>query len=138
MKYLLLCFRKGDYYRYIAEFNTGGARSKAVEKSLEAYEKANEIAEDNLAPTHPIRLGLILNFSVFYYEILHDSDKACMLAKKGFDDAIAELDSLNGESYKDSTLIMQLLRDNLTLWTQDQQENGMFCGESLDNIPYLP
>lgn len=44
---------------------------------------------------------------------------ACQLAKQAFDDAIAELDSLNEESYKDSTLIMQLLRDNLTLWTSD-------------------
>ena len=41
-----------------------------------------------------------------------------------FDDAIAELDTLSEESYKDSTLIMQLLRDNLTLWTSDMQGEG--------------
>jgi len=44
------------------------------------------------------------------------------LAKQAFDDAIAELDTLSEESYKDSTLIMQLLRDNLTLWTSDMQD----------------
>jgi 14-3-3 protein epsilon len=60
---------------------------------------------------------LALNFSVFYYEILNSPDRACHLAKQAFDDAIAELDSLSEESYRDSTLIMQLLRDNLTLWT---------------------
>ena len=49
-------------------------------------------------------------------------DRACHLAKQAFDDAIAELDTLSEESYKDSTLIMQLLRDNLTLWTSDMQE----------------
>jgi hypothetical protein len=45
-------------------------------------------------------------------------------AKQAFDDAIAELDTLSEESYKDSTLIMQLLRDNLTLWTTDMQDSG--------------
>jgi 14-3-3 protein epsilon len=74
---------------------------------------ASQIASQELAPTHPIRLGLALNFSVFYYEILNSPDKACSLAKTAFDDAIAELDTLSEESYKDSTLIMQLLRDNL-------------------------
>ena len=68
-----------------------------------------------MQPTHPIRLGLALNFSVFYYEILNSPERACHLAKQAFDDAIAELDSLNEDSYKDSTLIMQLLRDNLTV-----------------------
>eukprot|EP00850_Spirogloea_muscicola_P006375 SM000030S11384 [mRNA] locus=s30:451279:451928:+ [translate_table: standard] len=84
---------------------------------------AREIAVVDLAPTHPIRLGLALNFSVFYYEILNSPDRACTLAKQAFDEAIAELDTLGEESYKDSTLIMQLLRDNLTLWTSDMQED---------------
>jgi len=65
-----------------------------------------------------------LNFSVFYYEILNSPDRACHLAKQAFDDAIAELDSLSEESYRDSTLIMQLLRDNLTLWTSSEGGEG--------------
>merc|ERR1712098_123540 len=56
-------------------------------------------------------------------EVVDDSQKACQLAKQAFDDAIAELDTLNEDSYKDSTLIMQLLRDNLTLWTSDMQDD---------------
>ena len=122
----------------------------ASEAAHESYKQATEIAQTDLAPTHPIRLGLALNFSVFYYEILNSPDRACHLAKQAFDDAIAELDTLSEESYKDSTvrfnlisshvklgllqivmltyvtaikqLIMQLLRDNLTLWTSDIQD----------------
>lgn len=119
------CFaRKGDYHRYQAEFTTGNDRKEAAENSLVAYKAASDIAMTELASTHPIRLGLALNFSVFYYEILNSPDRACRLAKAAFDDAIAELDSLSEESYKDSTLIMQLLRDNLTLWTSDLQGDG--------------
>eukprot|EP00955_Chlamydomonas_euryale_P048241 353919-Chlamydomonas_euryale.AAC.5 len=81
-----------------------------------------DIALVDLPSTHPIRLGLALNFSVFYYEILNSPERACHLAKQAFDEAIAELDSLGEDSYKDSTLIMQLLRDNLTLWTSDMQD----------------
>lgn len=121
---------KGDYHRYLAEFATGSERKEAAESSLMAYKAATDIAMQDLQPTHPIRLGLALNYSVFYYEILNSPDRACRLAKSAFDDAIAELDTLSEESYKDSTLIMQLLRDNLTLWTSDMQ--GENEGEPTD------
>ncbi|KAI8911749.1 14-3-3 protein [Gorgonomyces haynaldii] len=113
---------KGDYHRYLAEFATGDKRKDAAGFAHDAYKAATDVAQTELAPTHPIRLGLALNFSVFYYEILNSPDRACHLAKQAFDDAIAELDTLSEESYKDSTLIMQLLRDNLTLWTSDLQD----------------
>jgi len=113
---------KGDYYRYLAEFSTESKKTEASDKSLEAYQSALDIA-GNLATTHPIRLGLALNFSVFYYEIRNDPEKACKLAKQAFDDAIAKLDSLSEDSYKDATLILQLLRDNMTLWTSDMQHD---------------
>jgi len=111
----------GDYYRYLAEFRQ--ANDSYKEKSKEFYQKALDIAQDNLPETHPTRLGLALNFSVCYYEILKQPEKACELAKKSFDAAIEKLDGLNDSNYKDSTLIMQLLRDNLTLWTSEQAED---------------
>jgi len=112
---------QGDYHRYLAEFQSGEDRKASSAAALSAYESASTIANSDLPPTHPIRLGLALNFSVFYYEIMNSPDRACGLAKQAFDDAIAELDTLSEESYKDSTLIMQLLRDNLTLWTSEQE-----------------
>ncbi|KAL2728846.1 14-3-3 protein zeta [Vespula squamosa] len=188
---------KGDYYRYLAEVATGETRNAVVDDSQKAYQEAFDISKSKMQPTHPIRLGLALNFSVFYYEILNSPDKACQLAKQldvrlndshavvddsqkayqeafdiakakmqpthpirlglalnfsvfyyeiinsparachlakqAFDDAIAELDTLNEDSYKDSTLIMQLLRDNLTLWTSDTQGDGDEPQEGGDN-----
>lgn len=110
---------KGDYYRYLAEIATGDSKASVVNNSQSAYEEAFEVAKKDMASTHPIRLGLALNFSVFYYEILNSPERACHLAKQAFDDAIGDMDSIRDESYKDSTLIMQLLKDNLTLWTSD-------------------
>jgi 14-3-3 protein epsilon len=110
---------KGDYHRYYSEVDLAQKNN-----ALAAYTKASDVAVTDLAPTHPIRLGLALNFSVFYYEILKDAEKGCSLAKSAFDEAVTELDSLGEEEYKESTLIMQLLRDNLTLWTEDLQEGG--------------
>uniref|UniRef100_A0A4W5QUD6 14-3-3 protein theta n=1 Tax=Hucho hucho TaxID=62062 RepID=A0A4W5QUD6_9TELE len=127
---------KGDYYRYLAEVASGDDKTATIESSQEAYQQAFDISKKEMDPTHPIRLGLALNFSVFFYEILNSPEKACSLAKQAFDDAIAELDKLNEESYKDSTLIMQLLRDNLTLWTSDnapEEGEGGEAGEAGEN-----
>jgi 14-3-3 protein beta/theta/zeta len=115
---------KGDYYRYLAEVAEDKEKEKVVSNSEDAYKQAMDKATEKLKTTHPIRLGLALNFSVFYYEIKEDTSEACKLAKTAFDEAIADLDSLSEESYKDSTLIMQLLRDNLTLWTSEQEGPG--------------
>lgn len=118
----------GDYYRYLAEgtidIDKGedGSDQTNSGSAAELYGRAFCIAETALEATHPIRLGLALNFSVCYYEILKDKKKACDLAKKAFDTAISKLDSLQEADYKDSTLIMQLLRDNLTLWTSNTDE----------------
>merc|ERR1712176_1440382 len=112
---------KADYYRYIAEYKTDEAKKSAAEDARKAYEAASGIASSGLAVTHPIRLGLALNYSVFQYEVLGNPDEACKMARTAFEDAIAELDNVQEDSYKDSTLIMQLLRDNLTLWTSDQE-----------------
>ena len=113
---------KADYYRYLAEFASGSVKDEHAISASAAYDAATTAAS-SLAPTHPIRLGLALNYSVFQYEVQSKKQDACGLAKQAFDDAIAELDTLDEESYKDSTLIMQLLRDNLTLWTSDDQES---------------
>uniref|UniRef100_A0A670J1D3 14-3-3 domain-containing protein n=1 Tax=Podarcis muralis TaxID=64176 RepID=A0A670J1D3_PODMU len=119
---------KGDYFRYLAEVASGDGRKQTIENSQAAYQEAFDISKKEMQPTHPIRLGLALNFSLFYYEILNNPELACTLAQGSFDEAIAELDTLNEDSYQDSTLIMQLLRDNLTFRTSDS------AGEECDAV----
>jgi 14-3-3 protein epsilon len=112
---------KGDYYRYFAECCTGDKNKKAGEGAQEAYKKALE-KSGILPKTHPIVLGLALNYSVFLYEIINSPEQACKLAKSTFDAAIGDLEKLEDEQYKESASIMQLIRDNLTLWTADAEE----------------
>lgn len=127
----------GDFYRYLAEVSvpnaavlpysgavissvTAGNSVSAVvpagydKKSAEAYQVAMRLATTHLEATHPTRLGLCLNYSVLLYEVLKDKKQACELARSAFDQAISKLDDLDESSYKDTTLLMQLLRDNLT------------------------
>ena len=112
---------KGDYFRYLGEFLSGDNRKRVIQEAQDSYKEANGEAE-HLKSTHPIRLSLVLNWSVFYYEILSSPDIACKLAKQAFDNAIADLDGLEEDEYRDSATIMQLLRDNLTLWMSDLNE----------------
>jgi 14-3-3 protein epsilon len=113
---------KADYYRYLSEVVSGDKLKSVTELALKAYEGANS-ESNNLSTAHPIKLGLALNFSVFYYEAMSNHKKACELAKAAFDEAINHLDSLDEDQYKDAATIMQLLRDNLTLWTAEEEDN---------------
>lgn len=128
----------GDYHRYMAEIEAGkekGGNPEHARNALDAYTRAYDLActgngsADGLAPTNPIRLGLALNFSVFHYEIQKQPGEACEMAKTAFDGAISELDNLSADEYKDSTLIMQLIRDNLTLWQSDEMGDGAAAPE---------
>jgi len=112
----------GDYCRYRAE--SADASKNFDQKAAEHYAAAYELSHSCLPPTDPIRLGLALNYSVCFYEILKQPLRARDLAQEAFDLAISTLDQVQVESdYKDSTLIMQLLRDNLTLWAADAGED---------------
>lgn len=118
---------QGDYYRYMAEYQTAGGNkarygTTAADNAHRVYQEASDLANSELPPTHPIRLGLALNYSVFHYEVKENPTEACNMARTAFDQAIAELDNLDEDQYKDSTTIMQLIRDNLTLWTSEMTE----------------
>ncbi|BBG94317.1 general regulatory factor 12 [Prunus dulcis] len=123
-KHLIPSSTSGEATVFYYKIPTRTEKRQLSSHSRDTRHAASATANTDLPSTHPIRLGLALNFSVFYYEIMNSPERACHLAKQAFDEAIAELDTLSEESYKDSTLIMQLLRDNLTLWTSDLPEDG--------------
>ncbi|PKA60516.1 14-3-3 protein 7 [Apostasia shenzhenica] len=110
---------RGDYYRYLAELNTANERNVYADLAFKAYQDATNTATTELQPTNLTRLGLALNFSVFFYEILNSHQRACQIAKQAFDEAIQELNVISEESYKDCMHILQLLKDNLELWMSD-------------------
>ena len=108
---------KADYLRYLSEFMDDENCTEIVQKALKLYTECDTLVKNHLPPTHPLRLGHQLNISVFYYEVLQEPGKAIMIANSALEEAFANIDRISEEHYKDSTLIMQLLRDNLTLWS---------------------
>jgi 14-3-3 protein epsilon len=122
---------KGDYYRYLAEFTSGDKHSQVANSSLQAYKEANDLSVE-LACTNPIKLGLALNFSVFYYEVMNDPATACQIANQAFQDGIQKLETIEDDQYKDSTTILQLLKENIDMWSVDlAQEQGE---ENVDEV----
>jgi hypothetical protein len=119
----------GDYHRYYAETKpllAAGADPDTAPgpKAGFAYRRAAKIAQEFMSPTHPVRLGLYLNYAVCLFEVLKKPADACAVAEEAFNAAIANLSELNKKTYKDATLIMQLLRDNLELWRQSIDDSS--------------
>lgn len=107
---------KGDYHRYLAEFARSSERAVAKEEATIAYNAAMEEAAAHLATTHPVRLGLSLNFSVFQHEVLEQTSVAIETAEKAKGAAESDFKSLPEDAQRDALLTMQLLEDNLQLW----------------------
>lgn len=113
----------GDYYRYIAECVKGDKLAEVTEKALDYYSQATDAAKE-LKTYNSTRLGLALNFSVFYYELKNDSKKACEIAQEALDGARADIESMDNEEAKDAISIVELLKENLDLWKEAEGEGA--------------
>lgn len=113
---------KADYLRYEAEILHEKKRVRVAQRSLDFYSRATQIAE-SLPLTHPIRLGVALNFAVFYFEVMKNAEMACDIAKNTLEEVVSMLSSTPEEHYNESTSILQILRDNLTLWSNSFPED---------------
>lgn len=120
--YDALCSRRGDYYRYLAEFTKDQLGDENASSSLDAYKYAYKHAVLSLDPMHPTRLGLALNFAVYYHDIYESPEHACFLAKHAFDEAVTAATSTQaGQITEDSLTILQLLKDDIILWSGEIQ-----------------
>ena len=108
----------GDYYRYIAENAKGETLEEVKREAKKSYEDANAI---DLAPCNPIKLGLALNFSVFNYEVLKNHAGACELADSALQQALDKIDELEEDDFRDAKSIIELLKENLTLWKEEEE-----------------
>ena len=111
----------GDYYRYIAENAKGALLEQVKQNALKAYNEANQIA---LPPCNPIKLGLALNFSVFHYEVMKNHKAACELADRALQEALDKIDELEEDDFRDAKSIIELLKENLTLWKEEEEDGG--------------
>jgi 14-3-3 protein epsilon len=114
---------KGDYDRYIAENVDGELKKKYADLGLQAYNAALDSAK-SIDYKNPIKLGLALNLSVFYYEVVANKDEACKLAKETLDkakDALAGVDEDDDEA-KDAMSIVNLLQENLDMWNSEDDD----------------
>ena len=115
---------KGDYYRYIAENVDGDLKKKYSDLGLASYNAALE-ASKSIDYKNPIKLGLALNLSVFYYEVVANRDEACKLAKETLDKSKEALQGVDEEEdeVKDAMSIVNLLQENLEMWNAETEEN---------------
>ena len=115
---------KGDYNRYIAEYAENELKKEVTEDALKSYNEATTIAK-NLKVLNSIALGLALNFSVFYYEVMNDHDKAIQIASEALDNANKELPNIDedAEEYRDTVSIVNLLKENLDMWKSEEEDN---------------
>merc|ERR1711865_971896 len=109
----------GDYFRYIAENAKDSKLEEVKNKALDAYKQANGL---ELPPCNPIKLGLALNFSVFYYEVMKNPKEAVELADKALQDALDKIDELEEDDFRDAKSIIELLKENLTLWKEEEED----------------
>ena len=114
----------GDYYRYVAESASGDNLEKVKTGALEGYQQADALSKE-LNACNPIRLGLALNFSVFHYEVMNDHKKACELGEQALSEALEKIDDVDEETFRDAKSIIELLKENLSLWKEEDADNAV-------------
>jgi 14-3-3 protein epsilon len=93
---------------------------ESKEECIKAYQKSSDISKD-FSDFNPIKLSTALNFSIFYYDIMNSPETASKIAKFAFDSAISRIENVTDEDYKETTQILQLLKEKLTFWSSENE-----------------
>ena len=114
----------GDYYRYVAECAKKDKLEEVKQGALKNYDLAASTST-SLNACNPIRLGLALNFSVFHYEVMNNHKQACDLGEQALSDALEKIDDVDEETFRDAKSIIELLKENLSLWKEEEEQNAV-------------
>ena len=114
----------GDYYRYVAECADATKIEMVKNGALENYQLAQSCT-GTLNSCNPITLGLALNFSVFHYEVMNNHKTACELGEAALTDALEKIDDVDEETFRDAKSIIELLKENLSLWKEEEEQNAV-------------
>ena len=111
---------KADFLRYKSEISRGEEFEAVTELTEQIYNEAYMISEEELPITSIIRLGIALNFSIFYYEQKGMIEEAIIIARNCFDEAIKSVDDVESDKAKDYILLVQLLKENSIFWSYEK------------------
>ncbi len=109
---------KGDYCRYLCEILNPNENQNYIEECEKSYKEANDLAQ-NFPWTNPVRLGLSLNYSVFYYDIKKNVNQAIKIGKEAIKGAKKQFDKIKEEENKDAALTLQALKENVQIWEKE-------------------
>ena len=113
---------KADYFRYICEFAEGKEYEKNLIEAEKYYKKAFEISEKKLPIINCNRVSVGLNYAIFLYEIKKDKMAGFDLAQNTFKESMKFIDDLEKSKYRDTLLIIQLLKENIIFWNSEMSE----------------
>ncbi|KAF2882036.1 hypothetical protein ILUMI_24136 [Ignelater luminosus] len=113
---------KGDYCRYLVEIAKGQERIDMINEVHKAYQDGFNTSVEELPPVHHARLGLALNYSVFYGDVLNQKEEAKNLATQAINEATA---TANDDQLGDAKLTMLLMQLNIESWKRDLQGKEM-------------
>ncbi|OHT00288.1 14-3-3 protein beta/alpha-B [Tritrichomonas foetus] len=114
---------KGDFYRYICENREKDATiEEFILQAQNSYQAGLEIAKSELSPTNYNYLGLVLNYTVFLYEIVDNKNEAIELSQNTYNEMVDMLDQMDDASYSDAAVILQLLKLNTQAWVEERDK----------------